>query len=119
MHVLRPRPTAFVRCAFCHDALDEKRIECGSCGTLLHAEYASERCPTLGCRPVVEREPTRWPWADNRGWLSLWLGYHVRYWRPEIVAVLCAVGLIVLFLLVVIVFAEGSAIWPSSYGPTF
>jgi hypothetical protein len=46
-----------VRCAFCHDALDEKEdenVRCPSCGTVLHWDCRAllARCPTLGCANV-------------------------------------------------------------------
>jgi hypothetical protein len=46
-----------VRCAFCHDALDEKEeenVRCPSCSTVLHWDCRAllARCPTLGCANV-------------------------------------------------------------------
>lgn len=45
-----------MRCAYCHDAIDELADICTGCQTGLHPECWDEaqRCPTLGC----ERTPT-------------------------------------------------------------
>lgn len=48
---LHERGDAFVRCAFCHDALVVAGQACFRCRTRLHEECWKEvpRCPTLGC----------------------------------------------------------------------
>ena len=57
----RPQQLRPLRCALCHDALEESVLEfeqavrCPSCGTQLHAECADEvaLCPTLACHDTV------------------------------------------------------------------
>lgn len=70
--------TPALRCAACHDDLDEPRVVCGACGVALHPECSRglERCPTLGCgvrrRPTVARPVA--PAAQASSGLLLWFG---------------------------------------------
>lgn len=51
------RMGSLLRCAVCHDAVDDRRIACAGCRTVTHTECAGP-CPTLGCRPrEVDRSP--------------------------------------------------------------
>ncbi len=54
-----------MRCAYCHDTLEDTVGVCGGCQTGLHSECWSEaqRCPTLGCGRTPFR-PLTW-----LGWL--------------------------------------------------
>lgn len=55
--ILRPRSSK-LRCALCHDGLDES-LSCPGCGTQVHAECRAEAraCPSLGCD--AERPPAK------------------------------------------------------------
>jgi len=51
-----------LRCAFCHDDLDEKEgesVTCAGCRTVLHWDCRAllARCPTLGCADATRFEP--------------------------------------------------------------
>ncbi len=49
---VEPRPDSALRCAFCHDDLEEEAAFCPGCQTVLHLDCRAQltECPTLGCR---------------------------------------------------------------------
>jgi hypothetical protein len=64
---LRAR-AAPLRCALCHDDLDQASFFCGGCGVRLHTDCRESltRCPTLGCVPRVHvRRIAPWSRADD------------------------------------------------------
>lgn len=53
----RPRPSAELRCAYCHAGFEtaEEVTKCASCATTHHKECFGEhgRCSTFGCAPAA------------------------------------------------------------------
>ncbi len=49
--VARSRAAGPLRCAFCHDGLEDAPARCPGCDTAVHADCVEElrRCPTAGC----------------------------------------------------------------------
>lgn len=97
-----------LRCAYCHDGVDERAVvdHCPSCDVVLHADCrrALGRCPTVGCeasrpaapprpRPAPARpreapahEQPRWPWALGGALVAALLAWAVRAMEPDTTA---------------------------------
>ena len=55
------RSAGSVRCAYCHDALETAEVvTCTGCGTLVHEDCQTDRCPTLGCDCLDD-----WAWTPR------------------------------------------------------
>jgi LSD1 subclass zinc finger protein len=64
MLLRRRESSRTLRCAYCHGALDARRVVCSGCRTLLHVECVAllVACPTLGCSRRFGEPPTPPSW---------------------------------------------------------
>ena len=94
---------AMLRCALCHDDLEEPPTVCAVCGTALHGECRESlaTCPTLGCcRRVLRSHRVDLSWSAVRLFMRDWSLPHMPV----------AVGVVVLVLVGLMAYlAEGSA----------